>query len=151
MSSLPSNGCRRTPRAAVAGVALVVGAGLLGGCGGSPKTAPAPGGGGKSAARPTTTSAPAEPQKAACGLVTRAEVETALGAKVAAGRESTEPSRSVCSFALASGPDQSVIIMSTTSSDAPSVFAGIRERLRASAQTVTAGEQAIVDGPQGRF
>lgn len=153
MSALASNGRRRTPRAAVAGVAFAVGAGLLGGCGGgSTKTATAPGtgggGGGKSAARPTTTAA-AEPQKGACGLVTQTEVEAALGTKVAAGRESTEPSRSVCSFALAGAADQSVIVISTTSSDAAAAFAAARQRAGSQAQSVTAGDQAFVAGTQG--
>ena len=149
MTSIPSNGRprRRSLAAATAAVALCSAA--LAGCGGSPKASGGGGGGGAtSTTAPAPTPLPADQaQKPACGLVTQAEVEAAVGAKVAAGKQDTQPGRSLCSFALASATDQSVIIVSTSSSGVPANFEASRAKA-ASPQSITAGDQAFVTGGQ---
>jgi len=146
MASAPSNGRPSRRRQAVVGLAA---AGLLVGCGGSSKAAgPGPGGSAPRAADSVLPLPADQPQRGACGLVTQAEVEAAVGSKVAPGKEETQPSRSLCSFTLASAPDQSVVVISTTSSGVPAFFDAARQRA-GSAQTVTAGDQAFVAGAQG--
>jgi uncharacterized protein DUF3558 len=152
--SLPSNGRRRPSRRghgrAAGAAAAALCACLLAGCGGSSKAAGS--GPAGSAAPPTTESVPAlpadQPQKAACGLITQAEVEAAVGAKVAAGKQDVQAARSTCSFALASATDQSVVLVSTSSSGVPAFFDAARQRT-ASPQAVTAGDSAFVAAGQG--
>jgi hypothetical protein len=133
---------RRTAAAALC-------AGLLAGCGGSSRasddraTTTAPAGGSLAAALP-----PGLAQKSACGLVTQAEVEGAIGARVGPAKEQAQESRSLCTFSLASTPDQSVVLISTTSSGVPAFFTTARERAT-SPQSVSAGEEAFVSGAQG--
>ena len=151
MASVPSNG-RPRPRHRVltATVTASLCAGLLAGCGGSS------GGSGPSAAATTVPahaalpSLPAgSPERAACGLITRAEVEAALGgAKVGPGKEEAQASRSLCSFPLLSTPQESVALVSTTSAGVPEFFTSARDRA-AAPQTVQAGDQAFVSGGQG--
>ena len=151
MARPPSNGRRRLPRAAAAGtVVLALGSGLLAGCGGSDKAK------GSSGTEPVTAppstyapiALPADrPQRAACGLVTQAEVEAALAAKVTAAKESAQQGRSLCTFSLATAADQSVLLVSTSSSGVPAAFDASRSSA-ASPQSVSAGEQAFVSGPQ---
>jgi hypothetical protein len=141
---IPSNGRpRRAPR--LAAVALC--AGLLAGCGGSSGGEEA-GGGAPTETTSVAVNLPADlPQKPACGLVTQAEVEAAIGARVSPGKQEVQPARSVCSFSLVSAADQSVVIISTSSSGVPASFASSR----ASAQgprDVSAGDEAFVVGPQ---
>jgi hypothetical protein len=141
---IPSNGRpRRAPR--LAAVALC--AGLLAGCGGSSGGEEA-GGGAPTETTSVAVNLPADlPQKPACGLVTQAEVEAAIGARVSPGKQEVQPARSVCSFSLVSAVDQSVVIISTSSSGVPASFASSR----ASAQgprDVGAGDEAFVVGPQ---
>lgn len=150
MASVPSNVRARLPRAAAAGTAAVaLWSSLLTGCGGSSK---AGGQGGGESDGPAVTSAtialPADqPQRPACGLVTQAEVEAAIGAKVSPGKENAQEGRSVCVFTLASGTDQSVVLVSTASSNVPAAFRAAREKAE-SPQTVSSGDEAFVAGPQ---
>jgi hypothetical protein len=151
LKGLPSNGRpRRRPRAAAGALAMALCSTLLAGCGGS-SNASGPNGGGTTVA-PTTTAVPAlpadAPQKAACTLVTKAEVEAAIGAKVGNAKEESQPGRSLCSFTLASASDQSVVLVSTSSSGVPAFFTSARARA-AAPQTVTAGDQAFVNGGLG--
>lgn len=158
MAVIPSNGryrarsaprVRRAPRAAAAGMALAVCSSLVAGCGGSSKTSGGTAPARSAAGLASTTLAPVfGVQKPACGLVTQAEVEAAIGAKTLAPRESADQTRSVCSFSLASTTDQAVIIATTTSSAAAASFAADRARMGAAAQTVTAGDEAFVAGGQ---
>ena len=144
---IPSNGRPRRARA-LAGAALC--AGLLAGCGGSSGGAQA----GDGAAAATTSVVPAVsvpadlPQKPACGMITIAEVEAAIGAKVSAAKEETRPGRSLCSFSVVSRPDESVVVISTSSSGVPAFFATAFNTATAP-QAVTAGDQAFVSGAQG--
>ena len=144
---IPSNGRpRRAPRLAVAALC----AGLLAGCGGSS------GGDGAGNGPTETTSAvapavsvPADlPQKPACGMITVAEVETAIGAKVNPAKEETRPGRSLCSFSVAAKADESVVLISTSSSGVPAFFATAFNTANAP-QAVNAGDQAFVSGAQG--
>ncbi len=132
------------PRSAVA-VALC--AGLLAGCGSSN----ASGSGDGNAPSPSGAVAPALPadqaQKPACGLVTQAEVEAAIGARVGPGKEQAEAGRSLCTFALVSAADQSVVLVSTSSSGVPAAFDAARAKV-GSPQSVGAGDQAFVSGAQ---
>lgn len=150
MASVPSNGRPRPPlRALTATVSAALCAGLLAGCGGSS-------GGSRPSAGTTAVpghaplaSLPAgSPEKAACALVTRAEVEAAVGAKVGPGKEEAQAARSLCSFPLLSMPEQSVVLVSTTSAGVPDFFATARDRATAP-QSVAAGDQAFVNGGQG--
>lgn len=147
MSAIPSNG---RPRRAAGVLALALCSGLMAGCSDGPsKAGPAPAGAETpGAARSTPVALPADrPQVAACGLVTVAEVEAAIGAKVTAGKQDAQTARSVCAFTLASGPDQTVVIVATSSSGVPAAFDAARARAD-SPQSVAAGEQAFVTGPQ---
>jgi hypothetical protein len=148
---IPSNGRPRLVRRAAAGaVGAVACAGLLAGCGGSSKASgPKP----ETTAAPSpTVSVPALPpdkaQRAACGLVTRAEVEAAIGAKVNPGKETAEPARSVCAFNPVAGADESVAVVAVTSSGVPAFFKTASERLK-TPQVVAAGDEAFVSGGQG--
>ena len=145
MARVPSNGRPRHPSRAAVAVALC--AGLLAGCNGSN----ASGSGDGNAPSPSGAVAPALPadqaQKPACGLVTQAEVESAIGAKVAAGKEQGEPGRSLCTFALVSAADQSVVLVSTSSSGVPAAFDAARAKV-GSPQPVGAGDEAFVSGAQ---
>jgi hypothetical protein len=128
-------------------VAVAVCGSLLAGCGGSSGGKAAEGG---TTAPPAAVSAdlPADrPQTPACGLVTVAEVEAAVGARVAPARQENQPGRSLCAFALASAADQSVLVVSTSSSGVPAAFETARSRADA-AQTITAGDAAFVVGGQ---
>jgi hypothetical protein len=146
----PANGRpRRRPRAAgTAAVALC--SVLLAGCGGSsPKGSGSGGPGGPPTSAAAAVALPADrPQRRACALVTQAEVEAALGAKVGAGRETSTEARSVCGFALSSAGDQSVIVVSTSSSGVPAYVAAARREV-ASPQPVPVGDEAFVFGAQG--
>lgn len=151
MATIPLNGRRRGRAATTTGAAVALCAALMSGCGGSSKAGAGGGGGsgsGAGASPVSTVAAVLSAPRPACGLITQAELEAALGAKVAAGREAVEANRSVCFFVLASGPDQSVIIGTTTSSAASAGFAADRARVGPSVQTVTAGDEAFVAGGQ---
>ena len=119
----------------------------MAGCGGSN----ASGSGDGNGPSPSGAVAPALPadraQKPACGLVTQAEVEAAIGAKVAVGKEQAEPGRSLCTFSLVSAADQSVVVVSTSSSGVPAAFDAARTKV-GSPQPVGAGDQAFVSGAQ---
>ena len=150
MARPPSNGRRRLPRAAAGSVALALSTSLLAGCGGGDK-ARGSSGAEPSTAPPSTYAAIAlprdRPQRPACGLVTQAEVEAALAAKVTAPKETAQEGRSLCSFSLATAADQSVLLVSTSSSGVPAAFGAARSSA-ASPQSVRAGEEAFVSGPQ---
>jgi hypothetical protein len=70
-------------------------------------------------------------------------VEAALGAKVAAGKETSAEARSLCSFALASAGDQAVIVAATSSSGVPAAFTEARGKAE-SPQPLTAGDEAFI-------
>lgn len=145
MASPPSNGRRR--RHIAVGTAVVLSC-LLAGCGGSSKAAKPNAGDGPSTSRVPAVDLPADQaQKAACGLVTQAEVEAAIGAKVAAGKQDAQQGRSLCLFALASAADQSVLVLSTSSSGVPASFAATRASAQG-ARDVSAGDEAFVNGGQ---
>lgn len=147
---IPSNGRPRLSRRAGAGVAALLCASLLAGCGG----------GSSDDAKPTETSAapsptvsvptlpPDKPQRPACGLVTKAEVEAAIGKAVNAGKEMTEAARSLCTFTPVGNADESIGVVAITSSGVPAFFKTARERLTGP-QTVSAGDEAFVSGGQG--
>lgn len=146
---IPSNGrTRRAPRLAAAALC----AGLLAtGCGGSSGGAQAGGG----AATETSVTVPAAvplpadmAQKPACGMITIGEVEAAIGTKVSPAKEEAQPGRSLCAFRLISKPEESVLLISTTSSGVPAFFA-TAFNTAAAPQAVTAGDQAFVSGAQG--
>ena len=145
---IPSNGRpRRAPRLAVAALC----AGLVAGCGGSSGGAQAGDGAATetTSAVPPAVSVPADlPQKSACGMITVAEVEGAIGAKVSPAREETQPGRSLCAFRLLSKPEESVVLISTSSSGVPAFFATAFNTANAP-QAVNAGDQAFVSGAQG--
>ena len=151
MASLPANGRRRRPSKAAAALSLVLSAGLVAGCGGGSSDSAGAGDGERtngSTPTPTLPALPADqPQRPACGLVTQAEVEAAIGARVSPGRQQNEEARSVCSFTLAASADQSVALISTSSSGVPSAFDAARQGLPG-AQPVNAGDQAFVAGGQ---
>lgn len=141
MASIPSNG---RPRHRVrAAVALAMCSGLLVGCGGSKADGPAAPVGLPAEADQAAQAA----QKAACSLVTQAEVEAAIGARVAAGKEEVQPARSLCVFVLASAADQRVVLFSTSSSGVPAAFDAARANAQ-SPQSVGAGEESFVSGGQ---
>lgn len=143
---IPSNGRPRLARRAGAAVAIALCASLLTGCGGS--EAPGAGGDGEAAPPVTAAALPADqPQKAACGLVTQAEVEAALGTRVAPGKEQAQPGRSFCAFTLLAAADQNVALVSTSSSGVPAAFEAARAKAEA-ARPVTAGDEAFVSGAQ---
>jgi hypothetical protein len=145
VASPPSNGRRR--RQIVAATAVLL-SGALAGCGGSSKAAKPNAGDGTATPGVAAVDLPADqPQKAACGLVTQAEVEAAVGARVAAGQPEAQPERSLCLFSLASAADQSVLILSTSSSGVPAAFASTRAGAQA-ASDVSAGDEAFVNGGQ---
>lgn len=146
LASVPSNG--RPRRRARAAIAVALCSGLLAGCGGSKADGSAGSGGPSATGTAGPPALPADqPQKAACGLLTQAEVEAAIGAKVTPGKEEAQPGRSVCSFSLVSTADQSVVVVSTSSSGVPAAFDAARARVE-SPQPVTAGDQAFVSGAQ---
>jgi hypothetical protein len=127
---------------------VALSAALLAGCGGSSDDAASAGGDSPAATTPTVAPLPVDaPQKRACGLVTQAEVEAAIGARVTPGREDVQAARSFCSFSLASAADQSVAVVSTSSSGVPAAFDAALRALP-SAQPVRAGDQAFVSGGQ---
>lgn len=142
---IPSNGRpRRAPRLAVAALC----AGVLAGCGGSSKPSGPAAAGGTTASTSVAVDLPADqPQKAACGLVTQAEVEAAVGAKVSAGKQEVQPGRSLCSFTLVSAADQSVVVLSTSSSGVPAAFASNRANAQG-ARDVSVGDEAFIAGRQ---
>ena len=144
---IPSNGRpRRAPR--LAAVALCVG--LLAGCGGSSGGAESGGGAPETtSAVPPAVSVPADlPQKPACTMITVAEVEAAIGTKVSPAKEESQPGRSLCAFKLVSKPEESVVLISTSSSGVPAFFATAFNTATAP-QAVNAGDQAFVSGAQG--
>ena len=143
---IPSNGRpRRAPTLAVAALC----AGLLAGCGGSSGGAKAGDGATDSTRAVPPVSVPADlPQKPACGMITLGEVEAAIGAKVSPAREETRPGRSLCSFGVVSKPEESVVLISISSSGVPAFFASAFNTATAP-QAVTAGDQAYVSGAQG--
>ena len=152
MASLPGNGRRRRPsKAAAAALAALLAAGLLSGCGGDSSGSSDSAEGEHTAAPSSTPTIPAlpadQPQRPACALVTQAEVEAAIGARVSAGHEQNEEGRSVCSFSLAASTDQSVAVMSTSSSGVPAAFEAA-SRNASGAQPLNAGDQAFVAGGQ---
>ena len=151
MASFPGNGRRRPLRkAAVGTLAAALSAALLAGCGGSSKSSAA--GRDKDApatSTPTVPPLPADqPQRPACGLITQAEVEAALGARVNPGHEVAQEGKSACAFTLASGATQAVSLISTSSSGVPAAFDSARQTVQG-AQPVNAGDQALVSGGQG--
>ncbi|HEV2761139.1 MAG TPA: hypothetical protein VGV86_16380 [Acidimicrobiales bacterium] len=147
LASVPANGRPRRVRAAVA-VALC--SSLLAGCGGS-KAGGSSAGDGDPSSSPGSAAAVTLPvdqaQKAACSLLTQAEVEAAIGARVAPGREEVQAARSLCAFALVSAADQSVVLVSTSSSGVPAAFEAAQAKAQAP-QSVAAGDQAFVSGGQ---
>lgn len=125
---------------------MVLSAGLLAACGGSNDRGAA---GGENAGPTTPVTAvplPADvPQADACELITRAEVEAAVGARVNPGREAAQEARSLCTFSLVSGPDQSVVLISTSSSGVPAAFDAVQQSAEAE-QPIDVGDQAFVSG-----
>ena len=153
MASLPANGRRRAGRRTAApALAALLGATLVAGCGGGSSDQPS---NNARAANDTATAAagaaptlPADQaQKQACSLVTQAEVEAAVAARVTASRQENQEGRSLCAFNLASASDQSVALISTSSSGVPAAFAETR-RSAEGAQAVNAGDEAFVRGGQ---
>jgi hypothetical protein len=121
---------------------------LLGGCGGSSDGAePKP----VTETTSASVSAPDLPpdmsQRPACGLVTRAEVEAAAGARVNPGTETVEPARSMCIFTLSTGVEERIGVVAVTSSGVPTYFTTARDRLT-SPQPVRAADEAFVSGGQ---
>ena len=143
---IPSNGRpRRAPRLVVAALC----AGLLAGCGGSSGGAKAGDGAAAASTVPPKVALPADvPQKPACGMITVGEVEVAIGTKVSPAKEESQPGRSLCSFRLIAKPEESVVLISTSSSGVPAFFA-TAFNTAAAPQTVSAGDQAFVSGAQG--
>jgi hypothetical protein len=143
---IPSNG---RPRRVQKLAATVLFAGLVAGCGGSSGGAQAGDGPPSSGTAAPAVSVPLDqPQKPACGMITVAEVEAAIGAKVSPAKAETREGRSLCSFSLASKAEESVVLISTTSSGVPAYYASAFNKA-SSPQTVTAGDQAFVSGPSG--
>ena len=145
---VPSNGRPRRPRRrAAAAAAAALCATLLAGCGGSSDGAePKPSA--DTTAEATAPNLPADmAQRPACGLVTQAEVEAAIGTRVNAGKETVEQARSLCTFAVAAGADQTVGVVAVTSSGVPAFFTAAKQRLT-SPQSVSAGDEAFVNGGQ---
>jgi hypothetical protein len=143
----PSNGRRRLPRAAAA--VLVLSASVLAACGGSSDKPAASGDAATTTRAPTVTVAiPADrPVRGACGLVTPAEVEAAVGAKVGPGKETPGDGRSTCVFTIVAPAGQSVVLSSLSSSAAAAAFDDARTKV-SSPQSVSAGDQAYVSGGQ---
>jgi hypothetical protein len=146
---------RRLPVAATAGtLAVALGSGALAGCR-DPAGPSGPGRAGPgtqpaqaSAVPPATASLPADQaRQGACDLVTPAEVEAAIGQTVGAGRQEAQEGRSLCSFGLASGTDESVALLLTSSSGVRASFEAARRNATA-AQPIDAGEEAFVNGGQ---
>ena len=132
----------------MAALSILLGPSLLGGCGGGGSSGAAGSGEERTEAPATIPALPADqPQRPACGLVTQADVEAAIGARVSPGRQQNEEGRSVCSFALAASSDQTVALISTSSSGVPAAFDAARQTV-AGAQPLTAGDQAFVAGGQ---
>jgi hypothetical protein len=121
----------------VASVAIL---GLLAGCGGNDKESSgpsdtAPGGG-------QANSAPAKP---ACDVLSRIDVETAIGAPV---RDGQAASPSVCRYDLAAGADQAVLMLMTTDAGNPQNFERTKA-LSTDAQPLPGvADQAYVTGKQ---
>ncbi|MGH9265165.1 MAG: hypothetical protein ACRD1D_10785 [Acidimicrobiales bacterium] len=152
MASLPANGRRRAGRRTAApALAALLGATLVAGCGGGSSEQPSNARATDEAPTAASGSAPTLPadqaQKQACSLVTEADVEAAVGARVNAGRQENQEGRSLCAFDLASASDQSVALISTSSSGVPAAFAEAR-RGAEGAQAVNAGDEAFVRGGQ---
>lgn len=114
--------------------------GLLAACGGGGKKASesqdtAPGGG-------PAASGPARP---ACDVLSRIDVETAIGASV---RDGQAASPSVCRYDLAAGGDQAVLMLMTTDAANPQNFERTKA-ISADAQVLPGvGDQAFVAGKQ---
>ncbi len=144
---VPSNGRpRRSRRRAAATVAIALCATVLVGCSGSSDGAePRP------ATETTAATTPNLPtdmaQRPACAMVTQAEVEAAIGARVNVGKETVEQARSLCTFSLAASTDQTVGVVAVTSSGVPDFFTAAKQRLT-SPQSVNAGDEAFVSGGQ---
>jgi len=161
MGSLPSNGRpgRRgaagiggVPRSLAAGtIAMALCSGVLAGCGGSSSSSKASGSGGgdppPSGAQAAATLPADQIQTPACGLLTQAEVEAAVGVRVNPGKQGEQEARSLCGFALASAADQSVVVVSISSSGVPAAFEAARQKA-VSPQPVGGGDQAFVSGGQ---
>lgn len=145
MASAPSNG--RPRHLSRAAVTLALCSSLLAGCGGSDAAGSGSGGDAAPAAGAPAPLPADQPQKAACGLVTQAEVEAAVGTRVGVGTEQAQPGRSVCVFGLVSAPDQSVAVVSISSSGVPAAFEAAQAKAE-SPQPVGAGDQAFVSGAQ---
>lgn len=153
MAAFSSNGRgRRLPRAAAAALAVSLSSALLAGCGGGGAKKAATGGGGDGGSTTTVTVAqialPADqPKRPACGVVSQAEVEAAIGAKVTAGKETNQDARSVCSYTLTTAADQVVLIVTTSSSGVPAAFESARAYAQG-AQPINIGDQAFTAGAQ---
>jgi hypothetical protein len=148
---IPSNGRpRRAPKLAAAAVVLC--AGLMAACGGSSDKAGGDGGAAAtetSSVVPPAVSLPADlPQQPACRMITVAEVEAAIGTKVNPAREETRPGRSLCSFPVSAKPEESVVLISTSSSAVPAYYTNAFNTANAP-QAVSGGDQAFVSGAQG--
>lgn len=146
---------RPLPRAAAGGVALALCSSLVAGCGGgsSQASGKARAKAGDGATGETLAATPplvaSGPQRQACTILTQAEVEAAIGAKATAGKAADQGLvGSGCSYALAAGPDQVVLIVSTTSPGSPAAFDAARQRASQPAQPVSAGDRAFVAGGQ---
>jgi hypothetical protein len=152
VASVPANGrTRRGPRAAaVAGLSVALCSSLAVACSSSSGSGTKPAaasGAGAPAAAPATT-ATGGSQRPACGLVTQAEIEAAVGVKVNAGRESVDEFRSVCSFVVVGATDPGVILTSTTSPSSAAGFARVRDNLGDAAQPIDLGDKAFAAEPQ---
>lgn len=134
-------------KAAAGTLAVVLAAAVGGGCGGGPK--PSAGGAGEAGPEPTSpppVALPADqPLRPACGLVTQAEVEAAVGSRLGPGQQENQEPRSVCTFGLAASADQRVALVVTSSSGVPAAFEAARGNM-GSPQTVSAGDQAFASG-----
>jgi hypothetical protein len=146
---VPSNGRpRHFRRPAAATAAIALSATLLVGCGGSSDGAEPKPATETTSAPDSAASLPADmPQRPACALVTRAEVEAATGARVNPGQETVEAARSMCIFTVAGGGDERVGVVAVTSSGVPAFFTTARSRLT-SPQPVRAADEAFVSGGQ---
>lgn len=133
-------------------MALAVSTGLLAGCAGSKADGSSAGDVDPSSPSASASAAPValpadQPQKGACGLLTPADVEAAIGTKVTAGKEEVQPARSLCVFTIPSAAGQSVVLVSTSSSGVPAAFKAARDNAQ-SPQSAGAGEESFVSGGQ---
>ncbi len=148
------SGRRRAPGAALVALALLATA-----CGGGDDAEkPAGSTGGGSAASTTTvlenTGAPSGQLPGGtgtCTLVNESEVATAVGTAVKAVAAGRRPEGQVCTFAVAaqSNPPQTVLIVTSTSPQAPSAYDSARQGAGSKVQNVTGiGDRAFSAGGQ---